>query len=174
MAVWKADEPIHCHPRQGAHKELASRSVGDAYQHHLHVECSEMRLRILHPSEDHLRSCERVGDYRIQDLLREGCGKLPWWGEKLGLILFTLPLVIAQTPTQLFIYTMELFVSRTRVCDIRLHAFLFHPRFRHLILQPLHHFHDLLHGHFLTRHACGTLSCTPHSSLFPQTLLTLW
>ena len=109
----------------------------------LRAECSEMRLRILHPGEDHLGSCERVGDHCFQNLLREGCGKLPWWGETLGLILVTLPLVIVQTPAQLFIHTMELFVSRVRGCKIRLHAFLLRlhafllrPRFRHFILQP--------------------------------------
>ena len=46
-----------------------------------------MRLRILHPGEDHLGSRERVGDHCFQNLLRERCGKLPWWGETLGLIL---------------------------------------------------------------------------------------
>ena len=137
MAVLKADEPIHGHPRQRAHKELASRGIGAAYQHHLRVECSEMRLGVLHPGENHLGSRERVGDNCIQDLLREGCGKLPWWGETFGLILFTLPLVIGQTPAQLFIHPMELFVSRARVYKIRLYALLFHPRLRHLILHDV-------------------------------------
>jgi len=31
MAVWKADEPIHGHSRQGAHKKLAPHGIGAAY-----------------------------------------------------------------------------------------------------------------------------------------------
>ena len=127
MAVWKVDEPMHSHSCQGAHKELAPHGIGAAYYLHLRVECSEMRLRILHPGEDHLGPCERVGDHCFQNLLREGRGKLPWWGETFCLILVTLRLVIAQTTTQLFIDTMELLVSHVGSREIRLHMFLLRP-----------------------------------------------
>ena len=65
MAVRKADKPIHRHSCQGAHEELASCSVGAAYQHHLRVERCEKRLRILHPGENRLGPYEGVGDHCI-------------------------------------------------------------------------------------------------------------
>ena len=133
------------------------------------MKCREMRLRILHPGEDHLGPCERVGDHCIQNLLREGSGKLPWRGEVLHLIMFALPPIIPQTPAQLLIYTMELFVPHVRGFEIRLHAFLFQLLLRHTILQPPHYLQDLLHGQFFWRCACSTSSCGGHSSLSPQT-----
>ncbi len=69
MAVWEADEPVHGHSSQRAHEELAPYGVEAAYQHHLHVERSEMRLGILHSRERHLRTYERVRDHRIHDRL---------------------------------------------------------------------------------------------------------
>ena len=166
MATGEADEPVHGHSCQGAHEELASYGIGAAYQHHLRVERSEMCFGILHPCEDHLGPCECVGDQRLQNLLREWRGKLPWGGETFGLIWVALPLVVAQAATQFFVCSMKLFISRLRGRKIRLHAFLLCPRFCHFILQPLHHGHDLLHGHFLARSARWTLSRGPHSLTF--------
>jgi len=83
--------------------------------------------------------------------------------------MFALPLIVPQTPTQLLINMAELFVPHMRGFENRLHAFLFHLRFRHIILQPPHYLQDLLHGQFFTRRACSTSSRGGHSSLFPQT-----
>ena len=47
MALGKADEPVHSHPGQGAHEELALGSIRAAYQDHLRVERREVRLRVL-------------------------------------------------------------------------------------------------------------------------------
>ena len=125
-----------------------------------------MCFGILQPCKSHLGPCERVGDQRLQDLLREWCGKLPWGGETFGLIWVALPLGVAETATQFLVCAMELFISRLRGRKIHLHAFLLRPRFCHFILQPLHLGHDLLHGHFLARSARWTLSRGPHSSTF--------
>ena len=65
MTIREADEPVHSHPSQGAHKELALGNVRTAYQDHLCVKCSEVRLRVLHPGEDHLGPRERVRDHCI-------------------------------------------------------------------------------------------------------------
>jgi len=46
VTLWEADEPIHSHPSQSAHEELAPYGIRTANQHHLCVERSEMRLRI--------------------------------------------------------------------------------------------------------------------------------
>jgi len=45
VTLWEADEPIHGHPSQSAHKELASHGIRTAYQHHLRVERSKVCLR---------------------------------------------------------------------------------------------------------------------------------
>ena len=44
--------------------------------------------------------------------------------------------------------------SCLRGYKIRSHALLLHFQGRHCILQPLHHAHKLLHGHFFTPSAC--------------------
>ena len=61
MAIWKANEPVHGHPSQSAHEELALYDVRAAYQHHLRVEHSEMRFGVLHPCEGYFGPHERVG-----------------------------------------------------------------------------------------------------------------
>ena len=91
-------------------------------------------------------------------------------GETFGLIWVALPSAVAQTTTLFLVCAMELFISCLRGRKIRLHVFLLRPRFCHFILQPLHHGHDLLHGHFLTRSARWALSRGPHSSTFSLTL----
>ena len=55
-------------------------------------------------------------------------------GEVLRLVMFALPLIVPQTPAQLLINAMELFVPHMQGFEIRLHAFLFHLRLRHIIL----------------------------------------
>ena len=146
MTLREADEPVHSQPSQGAHKELALGSVRAAYQDHLCVKYNEVRLRVLHPGEDHIGPRERVWDHRIQNLLREGSGKLPWWGVILHLVVFTLPPIISQTLAQLLIHTAELFIPLMRGFEICLHVFLFQFRLRHILLQPPHYLQDLLHG----------------------------
>ena len=64
----------------------------------------------------------------------------------LHLLLFALPLVVPQTPAQLLINATELFVPHMRGFEIRLHAFLFHLRLRHIILQPPHYLLKLAMG----------------------------
>ena len=56
MTLWEADEPIHGHSSQGAHEELAPYDIRAAYQHHLRVERSEVRLRVLYPCEGYFLS----------------------------------------------------------------------------------------------------------------------
>ena len=57
-----------------------------------------------------------------------------------------LPPIISQTPAQLLVYAVELFIPLMRGFEICLHAFLFHLRLRHILLQPPHYLQDLLHG----------------------------
>ena len=86
MAIQKANEPVHGHPSQSAHEELAPYGVGAAYQHHLRVERSEMCFEVLHPREGYLGSHECVGDHPLENRLRERRRELPWWSGTLGLI----------------------------------------------------------------------------------------
>jgi len=48
MAIWKADEPVHCRPFQRTHEQLAPHDVRTADKHHLRVEHGEVRLSIFH------------------------------------------------------------------------------------------------------------------------------
>ena len=54
MAIQKANKPVHGHPSQSAHEELALYSVRAAYQHHLRVERIEMCFGVFHPCEGYL------------------------------------------------------------------------------------------------------------------------
>ena len=58
-------------------------------------------------------------------------------------------------------FNLYRFVSRLRSCEIRLHALLLRFRCCHCFLQPLHHAHQLLHGHLLTPR---TFPCAPMCS----------
>jgi len=62
MTLREADKPVHGHPSQGAHEELAPYGIKAAYQHHLRVEHSEVRLRVLYPCEGYFGPRECVGD----------------------------------------------------------------------------------------------------------------
>ena len=64
----------------------------------------------------------------------------------LHLIMSRPPPIISQALAQLLIHTVELFVLLMRGVKICLHAFLFHFRLRHVLLQPPHYLQDLLHG----------------------------
>jgi len=78
-----------------------------------------------------------------------------------------------QPAAQLLIRTTELFISRLRRREIRLHAFLFNLRCRHCLLQPLHHIHDLLHGQVSTLSSRRTLPGGSHFQRFLETHLTV-
>ena len=136
MTLWKDDEPVHGHPSQGAHEEFPPYGIGAAYQHHLRVERSEMRLRVLHPCERHLGPSECVGDHRLQDRLRERRRKLPWWSERFRFIYVALSCVVAPPVAQLLIYATQLIISRLRRCEIRLHALLLSLRRCHCPCNP--------------------------------------
>jgi len=62
MTLWEADELVHDHPSQAAHEELAPYGIKTAYWHHLRVERSEVRLRVLYPREGYFGPHECVGD----------------------------------------------------------------------------------------------------------------
>ena len=57
---------------------------------------------------------------------------------------------------------VELFISRLRCREIRLHAFLLHFRRCHCFLQTHHHIHEFLNGHLFTLCARRTLSRGSH------------